>query len=51
MHAEVVEGLETFEELVRRSPIDCEPQRGGHLYVAHRQRNLDKLIEESALLR
>ena len=50
MHAEVEEGFETFEELVGRSPIDCEPQRGGHLYIAHRQRSLDKLVEESALL-
>jgi glycine/D-amino acid oxidase-like deaminating enzyme len=50
MHAEVQEGFETFEELVGSSPIDCEPQRGGHLYIAHRQRSLDKLIEESVLL-
>jgi glycine/D-amino acid oxidase-like deaminating enzyme len=50
MHAEIQEGFETFEELVGKSPIDCEPQRGGHLYIAHRQRSLDKLIEESALL-
>ncbi|HWF48495.1 MAG TPA: FAD-dependent oxidoreductase [Bryobacteraceae bacterium] len=50
MHAEVEEGFETFEELIGRSPIDCEPQPGGHLYVAHRQRSFDKLIEESALL-
>jgi glycine/D-amino acid oxidase-like deaminating enzyme len=50
MHTEIQEGFETFEELVGKSPIDCEPQRGGHLYIAHRQRSLDKLIEESALL-
>jgi glycine/D-amino acid oxidase-like deaminating enzyme len=50
MHAEVEEGFETFEELVGRSPIDCEPQRGGHLYIVHRQRSLDQLVEESALL-
>ena len=50
MHAEVTEGFETFEELVRSSPIDCEPQRGGHLYIAHRQRNLDKIAAESKVL-
>jgi glycine/D-amino acid oxidase-like deaminating enzyme len=50
MHAEIQEGFETFEELVGRSPVDCEPQRGGHLYVAHRQRSLERLIEESAIL-
>ncbi|MDX3972400.1 MAG: FAD-binding oxidoreductase [Bradyrhizobium sp.] len=50
MHAEITEGLETFEELVRASPVDCEPQRGGHLYIAHRQRNLDKIAAESRVL-
>ncbi|MGJ4943840.1 NAD(P)/FAD-dependent oxidoreductase [Bradyrhizobium sp. HKCCYLS1011] len=50
MHAEVTEGFETFEELVRSSPIDCEAQRGGHLYIAHRQRNLDKIAAESKVL-
>ena len=50
MHAEVAEGFETFEELVRASPVDCEPQRGGHLYIAHRQRNLDKIATESKVL-
>jgi glycine/D-amino acid oxidase-like deaminating enzyme len=50
MHAEVTEGFETFEELVQSSPIDCEPQRGGHLYIAHRQRNLDKIAAESKVL-
>ncbi|WP_420133311.1 NAD(P)/FAD-dependent oxidoreductase [Rhodopseudomonas sp.] len=51
LHAEVRDGFETFEELVRQSPIDCEPQRGGHLYIAHRQRNLDKISAEAAVLR
>ncbi len=27
--------------------IDCEPQRGGHLYIAHRQRMLEKIAAES----
>ncbi|KYK44510.1 FAD-dependent oxidoreductase [Bradyrhizobium liaoningense] len=50
MHAEITEGFETFEDLVRASPVDCEPQRGGHLYIAHRQRNLDKIAAESKVL-
>ncbi|MBH5386205.1 NAD(P)/FAD-dependent oxidoreductase [Bradyrhizobium diversitatis] len=50
MHAEITEGFETFEELVRASPVDCEPQRGGHLYIAHRRRNLDKIAAESKVL-
>ncbi|MBI3699166.1 MAG: FAD-binding oxidoreductase [Afipia sp.] len=48
MHAEVTEGFETFDELVQQ--IDCEPQRGGHLYIAHRQRNFRKIADESKIL-
>ncbi len=43
LHAEIEDGFETFEDLIRHSPIDCEPQRGGHLYVGHRQRSLEKI--------
>ena len=50
LHAEIEDGFETFEELVRNSPIDCEPQRGGHLYIAHRQRSLEKIVAESKIL-
>ncbi|MDF3814079.1 FAD-binding oxidoreductase [Rhodopseudomonas sp. BAL398] len=50
LHAEVQDGFETFEELVRSGQIDCEPQRGGHLYIAHRQRNFDKITAEAKLL-
>lgn len=50
MHAEITEGFETFEDLVRSSPVDCEPQRGGHLYIAHRQRSLEKIAAESGIL-
>jgi taurine dehydrogenase large subunit len=47
LHAEVQEGFETFEDLIRSGNIDCEPQRGGHLYIAHRQRMLEKIAAES----
>lgn len=50
MHAEITEGFETFEDLIRSSPVDCEPQRGGHLYIAHRQRSLEKIAAESGIL-
>jgi len=50
LHAEIEEGFEHFEDLVRKSPIDCEPQRGGHVYIAHRQRCLDKIAAESRVL-
>lgn len=49
MHVEVQEGFETFDELIRSGDIDCEPQRGGHLYIAHRQRNFEKIAAESQL--
>jgi glycine/D-amino acid oxidase-like deaminating enzyme len=48
MHSEVTEGFETFEDLIAK--IDCEPQRGGHLYVAHRQRSFESISAESKVL-
>ena len=45
LHAELREGFELFETLIRDIP--CDPQPGGHLYVAHRQHRLDKLALES----
>jgi taurine dehydrogenase large subunit len=51
LHAEIRDGFDTFEELIRQSPIDCEPQRGGHLYIAHRQRQFDKIAAEARVLR
>lgn len=50
LHAEIRDGFETFEDMIRQSPIDCEPQRGGHLYIAHRKRNLDKIAAEAKVL-
>lgn len=50
LHTEIEDGFATFEDLIRNSPIDCEPQRGGHLYVAHRQRSLEKIAAESRIL-
>ena len=47
LHAEIQDGFETFDELITSGNIDCEPQRGGHLHIAHRQRALDHLASES----
>lgn len=44
LHAEIQEGFETFKHLMR--DIDCEAQRDGHLYNAHRPKALDKLRAE-----
>ncbi len=45
MHAEICEGFDTFRDLVAR--IDCEPQPGGHLYIAHRPKKMAFLTEEA----
>ena len=45
LHAELRDGFELFQELIRDIPCDAQP--GGHLYVAHRQHRLDKLELES----
>jgi taurine dehydrogenase large subunit len=47
LHAEIQDGFETFEDLIKTGNIDCEPQRGGHLYLAHRQRMFEKIAAES----
>ncbi|KAB2916371.1 MAG: FAD-binding oxidoreductase [Hyphomicrobiaceae bacterium] len=49
MHDEVCEAFATFEGLIR--DIDCEPQPGGHLYVAHRPKAMKRLEAEAAVLR
>jgi len=49
LHRECVEGMQTFKSLIR--DIDCEPQPGGHLYIAHRPRVMPSLEKEARLLR
>lgn len=44
LHAEVCEGMETFKTLI--TDIDCDPQPGGHLYIAHRPRMMQSLEKE-----
>lgn len=50
LHAEISDGFATFGHLVKNLPIDCEPQFGGHLYIAHRYRNLAAIAAESKVL-
>ena len=50
MHAEVSDAFDTFRGLILSGKFDCEPQRGGHLYIAHRPRAMKMLEAESALL-
>jgi glycine/D-amino acid oxidase-like deaminating enzyme len=50
LHAEVVEAFDLFRSLLKEEEIDCDPQDGGHLYLAHRERMLRKIEVESRLL-
>jgi len=50
MHAEVSEAFEVFEDLIAQDDIDCDPQPGGHYYLAHRAKVLAGLEKENALL-
>ncbi len=51
MHEEVREGFDTFKGLIRDGNIDCDPQDGGHLYIAHRDKAMRKLEAEAKVLR
>ena len=50
MHAEVVEAFDLFRSLIRSGEFDCEPQDGGHLYLAHKAKVIPSLERESRLL-
>jgi taurine dehydrogenase large subunit len=50
MHAEITEAFALFRSLLDEEDIDCDPQYGGHLHVAHRHRLLGKIEAESRLL-
>ncbi|MGF1698565.1 FAD-binding oxidoreductase [Vibrio lamellibrachiae] len=49
MHQECLDGMATFKGLIK--DIDCDPQFGGHLYVAHREKMMPTLDKEAKLLR
>ncbi len=49
LDAEIRSGFETFKSLV--AEVNCEPQPGGHLYIAHRARKLDFLSNEARVMR
>ncbi|WP_395446670.1 NAD(P)/FAD-dependent oxidoreductase (plasmid) [Aminobacter sp. UC22_36] len=50
MHVEISEAFDLFRDLIRSPEIDCEPQDGGHLYIAHRDKVLPTLEKETRLL-
>ena len=49
LDAEIRSGFETFKSLV--AEIDCDPQPGGHLYIAHRAKKLPFLENEARVMR
>lgn len=49
LDAEIREGFQTFKNLVAEVP--CDPQPGGHLYIAHRERKMDFLRNEAKVMR
>ena len=51
MHAEVCEAFELFRDLIKDPNIDCDPQDGGHYYIAHKASVMPTLAKEAALLR
>lgn len=48
LHAEIGEAFDVFRALIRDT--DCEPQDGGHLYIAHKPDRMAALEAESNLL-
>jgi glycine/D-amino acid oxidase-like deaminating enzyme len=50
MHVEISEAFDLFRDLIRSPEIDCDPQDGGHLYIAHRDKVLPGLEKETRLL-
>jgi taurine dehydrogenase large subunit len=50
MHREVSEAFDLFNDLIASDDIDCDPQTGGHYYIAHREKVMAGLQKESDLL-
>lgn len=50
LDAEIRSGYETFKSLVAELP-ECEPQGGGHLYMAHRPKKLAFLRNEGEVMK
>ncbi len=50
LHAELVDAFDTFKSLIASDEFDCDPQPGGHLYIAHRDKALRKLQAEARVM-
>lgn len=49
LDAEIRYGFQTFSDLVAQ--VDCDAQPGGHLFMAHREKKLDFLRQETEVMR
>lgn len=50
MHGEVTEAFDLFRSLIAREEIDCDPQEGGHFYIAHKPGAMPVLEKECGVL-
>ncbi|MFK4825982.1 NAD(P)/FAD-dependent oxidoreductase [Paenochrobactrum sp. BZR 588] len=50
LHAEIAEAFDLFRDLIAQPEINCDPQDGRHLYIAHRAKMMPSLVKESQLL-
>jgi glycine/D-amino acid oxidase-like deaminating enzyme len=50
LHAEISEAFDLFRGLIRDHDIACDPQDGGHYYIAHKAAALPALESETRLL-
>ena len=50
LHVEISEAFDLFRDLVRSPEIACDPEDGGHLYIAHRNKVMPSLEAESRVL-
>ncbi len=50
LHAEIADAFDLFRDLIASLDVSCDPQDGGHLYIAHRDKVLPAIEAESELL-
>lgn len=50
MHVELCEAFELFRDLISSGEFDCDPQEGGHFYIAHKPGVMAGLEKESQTL-
>jgi taurine dehydrogenase large subunit len=50
LHRELVDAFDTFKTLIGDEGIACDPQPGGHLYIAHRDKALRALRAEARVM-